>query len=77
MSTRQINNDKISTKNFYLIKQNNITDDEKILIMSFFKNFIISNSTFFFWGYFFSKIRYNKNNLICSKKFVNRDILNF
>ncbi len=77
MSTRQINNDKISTKNFYLIKQNNITDDEKILIMSFFKNFIISNSTFFFWGYFFSKIRYSKNNLICSKKFVNKDILNF
>ena len=77
MSTRQINNDKISTKKFfYLIKQNNITDDEKILIMSFFKNFIISNSTFFS-GDIFSKIRYNKNNLICSKKFVNRDILNF
>ena len=54
MSTRQINNDKISTKNFYLIKQNNIMDDEKILIMSFFKNFIISNSTFFL-GIFFLK----------------------
>ena len=56
MSTRQINNDKISTKIFYLIKQNNITDDEKILIMSFFKNFIISNSTFFSGDiFFFSK----------------------
>jgi hypothetical protein len=42
-------------------------------LMSFLKNFIISNSTFYWWGAYFSNIRNKKQTVITSNNFPNKD----
>jgi len=73
MTSKKIEIKKFLPGNFSLIDQKNINDFEKLLIMSKFKNFIISNSSFFFWGYFFSKIIKNNPKVFYSKKFLNKN----
>jgi len=75
MTSKKIELKKFSTKKLTIINQEKINDFEKLLIMSKFKNFIISNSTFFFWGYFFSKLIQNKPKIFYSKKFLNKNII--
>lgn len=47
------------------------TDMEFILLMSYFKNFIISNSTFYWWGAYLAEYR-GKIKIISSNKFTNK-----
>tara|TARA_B100000029_G_C17575676_1_gene958086 strand:+ start:721 stop:1587 length:867 start_codon:yes stop_codon:yes gene_type:complete len=48
----------------------NLNEFETILILSNFKNIIISNSSFFWWGAWLSSIRYkNKNKILTNNHF--------
>ena len=42
-------------------------------LMSYCKNHIISNSTLYWWGAYFSQIRYKRKIIICSGNFPNKD----
>jgi hypothetical protein len=46
---------------------------DNLWLMSFCKNHIISNSTFYWWAAYFSKFRYKKQMIICSGNFPNKD----
>ena len=46
---------------------------DNLWLMSHCKNFVISNSTMYWWGAFFSKKKYKKNLVICSPNFPNQD----
>lgn len=48
-------------------------DIDTLWLMSKFKNFIISNSTFYWWGAYFANVRSNKTEIISSRKFPNVD----
>lgn len=47
---------------------------DNLWLMSKFSNFIISNSTLYWWAAYFSKINLNSNYVICSERFPNKDI---
>jgi hypothetical protein len=59
------------------ILNNIFTNEEQLYLMSKFHKMIISNSTFYFWGLFFSNNFNFKKNMkyLISKKFVNKDII--
>lgn len=50
--------------------ENNI---DTLWLLSCFKNLIISNSTFYWWGAYFSRQKFSKQLVISSNKFPNRD----
>lgn len=56
-------------------KENNFyaRDIDNLILISNFKNLIISNSTFYYWGALLSEFKNKKVNIICSKKFTNSD----
>jgi hypothetical protein len=60
--------------NFVTPQQGFKDDNSNLWLMSYSKNFIIPNSTFYWWGAYFSKYRFKKNNVICSNNFPNKDI---
>ncbi len=68
-----IENLDISKNKLILINNSNSTlsSQEKIFLMSKFKYFIISNSTFYWWAAYISEINNEKIDIISSKKFVN------
>lgn len=60
--------------NFITPQQGFKDDNSNLWLMSYSKNFIIPNSTFYWWGAYFSRYRFKKNNVICSNNFPNKDI---
>ena len=46
---------------------------DNLWLMSHCKNFIISNSTMYWWGAYFSQKKNKKNFVICSSNFPNQD----
>jgi hypothetical protein len=61
-------------KNFFITEENNFKGAKKNLwLMSHCRNHIISNSSLYWWGAYFSSLRYNSQTIICSANFINRD----
>ena len=63
-------------KNMSIINKKNkfnASDIDYLILFSMYKNFLISNSTFYYWGALLSEFRHNKINIICSNKFINKD----
>jgi hypothetical protein len=61
-------------------KINIITEDEgykgdmnNLWLMSMFKNYIISNSSLYWWAAYFSQNRFENCKIICSGNFANKD----
>jgi hypothetical protein len=81
--SQNLNNLKKNVKKIHLLEnyfcdfitpQNGFKDENANLwLMSHSKNFIIPNSTFFWWAAYFSKYRFKNNNVICSGNFPNKD----
>jgi hypothetical protein len=61
-----ISKDKVVFINDQTIQCENI---EKLLMMSSFKNFIISNSSFYWWAAYFAEMKYEKINMVASNNF--------
>lgn len=61
-----ISKDKVVFINDQTIQCKNI---EKLLMMSNFKNFIISNSSFYWWAAYFAEMKYGKINMVASNNF--------
>jgi hypothetical protein len=55
---------------------NEVLDIEYILLFSKFKNFIISNSTFYWWGAYLAGNK-KKINVVYSNKFINKSTIPF
>jgi hypothetical protein len=47
--------------------------NDTLWLMSYCKYHIISNSTLYWWGAYFSSLRYKKNKIICSGNYPNKD----
>jgi hypothetical protein len=63
-----------NSKTFLITEENNFKDAQNNLwLMSYCRNHIISNSSFYWWGAYFSSIRYDNQKIICSKNFINKD----
>jgi hypothetical protein len=72
----KIINNKLKIKNKLIInRENNFngSDLDFLILFSSFKNFLISNSTFYYWGVLLSEHKFRKVNVICSNKFSNLD----
>ena len=72
----QIIFNKLKVKNISIINKENSfigRDLDYLIFFSLFKNFLISNSTFYYWGALISEYKFKKINIICSKKFINLD----
>jgi len=70
----KIINNKLKIKNKLIInRENNFngSDLDFLILFSSFKNFLISNSTFYYWGVLLSEHKSRKINVICSNKFTN------
>jgi hypothetical protein len=69
--------DYIKSKNckFYIITPDYgfIDTIDNLWLLSFCQNHIISNSSFYWWGAYLSRLNYKKQLIICSKNFVNSD----
>lgn len=48
-------------------------DIDTLWLITNFKNLIISNSTFYWWGAYFSDFKFKQTNIISSSKFPNSD----
>jgi hypothetical protein len=67
---------KLKMKNILIInRENNFngSDIDYLILFSLFKNFLISNSSFYYWGALLSEHKSKKINIICSNKFTNFD----
>ena len=60
---------------FYIITPDYGFEDvvDNLWLLSYCKNHIISNSSFYWWGAYLSGLNYKKQLIISSKKFVNLD----
>lgn len=70
-----LNFNEIKKRKFYIITEDNGFEDanDNLWLMSHCVNHIISNSTLYWWGAFFSSTRYKKQIIISAENFVNKD----
>jgi hypothetical protein len=70
-----LNFDEIKKHKFYIITEDNGFEDanDNLWLMSHCVNHIISNSTLYWWGAFFSSTRYKKQTIISTENFANKD----
>ncbi len=66
---------EIRKYNYFIITEDNGFEDAKdnLWLMSYCVNHIISNSTLYWWGAYFSSTRYKKQTIICADNFANKD----
>ena len=72
----QIIFNKLKIKNITIVNRENSfagSDLDYLIFFSLFKNFLISNSSFYYWGALVSEYKFKKINIIYSKKFINVD----
>jgi hypothetical protein len=50
-----------------------VGDFENLWLLSNFKNLVISNSTYYWWGAYFSTQRFSQSIVVASSKFPNKD----
>jgi hypothetical protein len=69
------NFNEIKKYNFYIITEDNgfAEASDNLWLMSHCVNHIISNSTLYWWGAYFSSTRYKNQTVISSENFVNKD----
>jgi hypothetical protein len=69
------NFNEIKKYNFYIITEDNGFAEayDNLWLMSHCVNHIISNSTLYWWGAYFSSTRYKNQTVISSENFVNKD----
>lgn len=61
-------------KTFQITEDNNFRGaSENLWLMSYCKHHIISNSSLYWWGAYFSSYRYDNQQIICSNNFINKD----
>jgi hypothetical protein len=67
--------ENINRKKLFIISNDSkyYGDYSNLLAMSFAKKFIISSSTFYWWGAYLAKNRYNKIIVICENNFPNQN----
>lgn len=71
-----LNIDDIKKYPKYIITEENGytgSANDNLWLLSFCKNHIFSNSTFYWWGAYFSTFRYKKQIITCSGNFPNAD----
>jgi hypothetical protein len=70
-----LNFSEIKKYNLYFITEDIGFEDAKdnLWLMSHCINHIISNSTLYWWGAYFSSSRYAKQTIICAENFANKD----
>ena len=78
MSNKLINENLNISNKLIINKENGFSgnDIDYLILISNFKNFIISNSTFYFWGALLAEFKNGKIAIICSRKFTNKDTIN-
>ena len=69
------NFDELKKYNFHIITEDSgfIDAYDNLWLMSHCVNHIISNSTFYWWGAYFSSTKYKNQTVICAENFVNKD----
>ena len=69
------NFNEIKKYNFHIITEDNgfIDAYDNLWLMSHCANHIISNSTFYWWGAYFSSVKYKNQTVICAENFANKD----
>jgi hypothetical protein len=69
------NFNEIKKYKFHIITEDNGFVDayDNLWLISHCVNHIISNSTFYWWGAYFSSTKYKNQTVICAENFVNKD----
>ena len=78
MLKKHINKELNIPNKIIINKENGFKGDDidYLILISYFRNYIISNSTFYYWGALLSEFKHKRINIICSKKFTNSDTIN-
>jgi hypothetical protein len=69
------NFNEIKKYNYYILTEDNGFKEaaDNLWLMSHCVNHVISNSTLYWWGAYFSSTRYKKQTIISAENFINKD----